>query len=77
MAPRADGLQEDVDMIPLMVQEGFKAKGWLGLILGQSVWYAFFASAVPTEEKFMQQMDALVRVATGDEDIHAPPAIFP
>ena len=48
-------------MIPLMVQQGFKAKGWLGLILGQSLWYAFFESAVPTPEKFMQQMDSLIR----------------
>ena len=24
--------QQDVDMIPLMVQEGYKAKGWLGLV---------------------------------------------
>ena len=53
-----DGMQEEVDMIPLMVQQGFKAKGWLGLILGQSLWHAFFESAVPTPEKFMQQMDS-------------------
>ena len=32
-------MQEGVDMIPLMMQQGYKAKGWLGLILGQSVWY--------------------------------------
>jgi len=24
--------QQDVDMIPLMAQEGYKAKGWLGLV---------------------------------------------
>lgn len=48
-------------MIPLMMQQGFKAKGWLGLILGRSLWYAFFESAVPTDEKFMQQMDSLIR----------------
>ena len=47
-------------MIPLMMQPGFKAKGWLGLILGQSVYHTFFPDAVPTEEKFMRQMDALV-----------------
>eukprot|EP01046_Picozoa_sp_COSAG06_P050561 COSAG06_NODE_8040_length_2291_cov_10.244982_2_plen_329_part_00 len=43
------------------MQQGFKAKGWLGLILGQSLWYAFFESAVPTDEKFMQIMDSLIR----------------
>jgi hypothetical protein len=28
------GMQNDCDMIPLMVQSNFKPKGWLGLILG-------------------------------------------
>ena len=27
-------MQEEVDMIPLMVQQNYKARGWLGLILG-------------------------------------------
>jgi hypothetical protein len=31
------------------------------LILGQSVWHAFFESAVDTDEKFIQAMDALAR----------------
>ena len=48
-------------MIPLLMQEGFKAKGWLGLILGQSMYYAFYPNAVPTDRKFTQQMDALIR----------------
>jgi hypothetical protein len=48
-------------MIPLMMQQGFKAKGWLGLILGQSVYHAFYPNAVPTDETFMQRMDALIR----------------
>jgi hypothetical protein len=55
------GMQEAKAMVPLMMQQGFKAKGWLGLILGQSVWYAFYESAVPTEEKFIEQMDSLIR----------------
>jgi hypothetical protein len=33
----------------------------LGLILGQSLWHAFFPSAVGTDEKFMQKMDDLTR----------------
>ena len=27
-------IQQELDMIPLMMEQGFKAKGWLGLILG-------------------------------------------
>ena len=36
------GHQQDVDMIPLKVQDGYKAKGWLGLILGTRMWYRFY-----------------------------------
>ena len=31
------------------------------MILGQSLWHAFFESAVDTDEKFIQAMDALTR----------------
>ena len=30
--------QQEVDMIPLMMQKDFKPKGWLGLILGTRMW---------------------------------------
>lgn len=30
--------EEECDMIPLMMQANFKAKGWLGLILGTRLW---------------------------------------
>lgn len=43
-----------------MMQEGYKVRGWLGLILGGSLYFAFFDSAIPTDEKFMLQMDALI-----------------
>ena len=36
-------------------------QGWLGLILGTKLYYNFFAAAVDTDEKFLQQMDALTR----------------
>ena len=29
-------------MIPLMVQEGYRAKGWLGLLLSTRLWYPFY-----------------------------------
>ena len=32
------GMQNECDMIPLMVQSNFKANGWLGLILGTRLW---------------------------------------
>ena len=27
--------QQDVDMIPLLVEKGYRPKGWLGLIMGE------------------------------------------
>jgi hypothetical protein len=54
-------MQEKVDLVPLMMTEGYKAKGWLGLILGQSLWHAFYDAKVDTEAKFMNQVDALAR----------------
>jgi len=36
------GMQNDCDMIPLMVQSNFKPKGWLGLILGTRLWCKSF-----------------------------------
>jgi hypothetical protein len=32
--------QQELDMIPLMMQKGYKPQGWLGLILGTRMWYA-------------------------------------
>eukprot|EP01043_Picozoa_sp_COSAG02_P041045 COSAG02_NODE_3373_length_6852_cov_3.840071_1_plen_328_part_00 len=55
------GCSAEVDMVPLLMQQGYKPKGWLGLILGTRMYYQFFAAAVNTDEKFMQQMDALTR----------------
>jgi hypothetical protein len=48
-------------MIPLMMQMGYKAKGWLGLILGQSLWHAFYDSVVDTDENFNRAMVGLMR----------------
>ena len=34
---------EDVDMIPLMMEPNYKPKGWLGLIMGTRLYYNFRA----------------------------------
>ena len=43
------------------VEESYTPSGWLGLILGTRLWYPFWESAVDTETKFTQQMDAVAR----------------
>ena len=55
------GHQQRVAMIPLMMEHGYRPTGWLGLILGTSVWYRFDPEAVQTDEAFALQMDAAVR----------------
>ena len=46
------GLQKKKPMIPLMMQEGYEADGWLGLLLGTSVWYALYGEALSSESAF-------------------------
>jgi hypothetical protein len=36
------GMQKKRDIIPLMLEEGYDADGWLGLLLGTSLWYGLF-----------------------------------
>ena len=41
------GYQQELDMIPLMMQQDYSAKGWLGLILGTRLWYATNCAVFP------------------------------
>ena len=38
--------QQELDMIPLMMQKDYSPKGWLGLILGTRMWYAMHYGVV-------------------------------
>eukprot|EP01045_Picozoa_sp_COSAG04_P014482 COSAG04_NODE_1088_length_8335_cov_16.006071_2_plen_1430_part_00 len=55
------GLQKKKAMIPLMMQEGYEADGWLGLLLGTSLWYALYGSTLESESAFEDRMSALAR----------------
>jgi hypothetical protein len=46
---------------PQMMEEGYNATGWLGLIMGTRVYFNFHAKAVESDAAFTQQMDSLVR----------------
>ena len=48
-------------MIPLMMQKDYRAKGWLGLILGTRLYYSLHPEAIDTDVKFQQQVEAIVR----------------
>ena len=55
------GLQKKKAMIPLMMQEGYEADGWLGLLLGTSLWYALYGATLSSESSFDDRMSALSR----------------
>jgi hypothetical protein len=54
-------MQEECDMIPLMMQENFQAKGWLGLILGTRLWHPFWGADLDDDVAFEKRVDSLAR----------------
>jgi hypothetical protein len=54
-------LQKKKVLIPLMLTQGYEADGWLGLLLGTSMWYGFYGEALSSESAFDDRMDALCR----------------
>jgi hypothetical protein len=44
-----------------MLTQGYEADGWLGLLLGTSVWYALYGEALTSDSIFEDRMDALCR----------------
>eukprot|EP01046_Picozoa_sp_COSAG06_P031864 COSAG06_NODE_3138_length_5802_cov_15.311766_3_plen_889_part_01 len=54
-------LQKKKALVPLMMTEGYEADGWLGLLLGTSMWYGFYGETLSSESAFESRMDALAR----------------
>ena len=49
-------------MIPLMVERDYRVKGWLGLILGSRLWYAFWpCKELDDEVEFESRVDQVVK----------------
>ena len=59
----AQAHQQNVDMIPLMMQQGYKANGWLGLILGTRLYGFHFSSVTFRIQKahLVEQVLSLLR----------------
>ena len=55
------GLQKKKPMIPLKMVKGYEADGWLGLIMGTSLYYAFYGDTLSSESAFESRIDALSR----------------
>jgi hypothetical protein len=54
-------LQKKKPLVPLMLTQGYEADGWLGLMLGTSMWYAFHGETLSSESSFESRVDALCR----------------
>jgi hypothetical protein len=54
-------LQKKKALIPLMLVHGYEADGWLGLLLGTSMWYGFYDEALSSSSAFEGRVDALCR----------------
>ena len=53
--------QQHKDMVPLMLEEGYRAEGWLGMLLGVRLYYAFHGSVLASEAAFESKMEELGR----------------
>ena len=53
--------QREKDMVPLMVEEGYRADGWLGMLLGVRLYYVFFGSTLSSDAAFEGKMEELCR----------------
>ena len=54
-------LQKKKALIPLMLTQGYEADGWLGLLLGTSMWYAYYGETLRSASAFESRMDGLCR----------------
>ena len=53
--------QQQKDMVPLMLEEGYNARGWLGMMLGVRLWYGFYGATLASEGAFERKVDDLCR----------------
>eukprot|EP01052_Picozoa_sp_SAG31_P032143 SAG31_NODE_3491_length_4203_cov_2.510478_5_plen_186_part_00 len=53
--------QQEVDMIPIMMQENFRPSGWLGLLMGTRMWYSFWEAEKDDDDTFERRVDPVER----------------
>ena len=53
--------QRQKEMVPLMLEEGYRANGWLGMILGMRLWYGFYGTTLASESAFEGKVEELCR----------------
>ena len=55
------GMQKRKPFIPLMMEDGYEADGWLGLLLGTNLWHAMYGAALTSNDAFDSRMSNLAR----------------
>ena len=53
--------QQQLDMVPLMLEEEYRANGWLGMLLGVRLYYKFCGSVLESEREFDVKVAELCR----------------
>ena len=54
-------MQREVPTIPLMLADGYRADGWLGMLIGTRMWYGFFGAVLTEESLFDSKVSELCR----------------
>ena len=54
-------MQREVPTVPLMLSDGYRADGWLGMLMGTRVWYGFFGAVLTEESLFEGKVSELCR----------------
>ena len=54
-------MQREVPTIPLMLADGYRADGWLGMLIGTRMWYGFFGAVLTEESLFDSKLSELCR----------------
>ena len=67
--------QQQKEMVPLMLEEGYRPNGWLGMLLGVRIWYGFYGSVLGSEDAFEGKMAELCR-ELGDRGKCATPHLM-
>eukprot|EP01047_Picozoa_sp_COSAG01_P023373 COSAG01_NODE_1413_length_10398_cov_73.448296_2_plen_128_part_00 len=53
--------QQQMDMVPLMLEEGYRANGWMRMLLGVRLWYGFYGSMLASEGALEGKVEELCR----------------
>ena len=44
--------QQVTDMVPVMMEDGYRSSGWLGMMMGVQLWYGFYGTTLDSEASF-------------------------